>query len=62
MAFTEEETQRAMVSMGGLLTATVLVFYAAFGDKDITWNYFIVGMLIAFGSLLYRFSDKIMKR
>lgn len=61
MVLTEEQSQRAMISMGGLLTATVLIFYAAFGDLGLTQVYFIVGMIIALGSLFYRFSDKIMK-
>lgn len=61
MVLTQQETQKAMNSMGGLLTATVLIFYAAFGDKGLTQIYFIVGVIIALGSLLYRFSDKIIK-
>lgn len=62
MALTEEQTQKAMNSMGGLLTATVLIFYAAFANRGLTQVYFSMGVVIALGSLLYRFSDKIFKR
>ena len=61
MGLDKYKIQFEMLSLIGLLIAVILIFYSAFGDRQITRVYFIIGAILAIVSLFLRFVGLIFK-